>query len=159
MIDAGRGYPPHWRGEAADANLATATAMQAPTERHLLRRQQYFLFLLQDMLYQAYQRAAQIGRLQPLPDLSYSELFEPAGPDISRSDNQSLAQAARQVAEGLSALQTTLSGSPPAFQRLALRLFLQFAGENTSPGESGGRLIRWRICCLLRKQHYSTNEL
>ncbi len=26
MIDAGSGYPPHWRGEAADANLATATA-------------------------------------------------------------------------------------------------------------------------------------
>ena len=135
MIDAGSGYPPHWRGEAADANLATATAMQAPTERHLLRRQRYFLYLLQDVLYQAYQRAAQIGRLQPLPDLSYSELFEPAGPDISRSDNQSLAQAARQVAEGLSALQTTLSGSPPAFQRLALRLFLQFAGENTSPAD------------------------
>ena len=22
MIDAGSGYPPHWRGEAADANLA-----------------------------------------------------------------------------------------------------------------------------------------
>ena len=108
-----------------DANLATATAMQAPTERHLLRRQRYFLYLLQDVLYQAYQRAAQIGRLQPLPGVaegaSYTELFEPAGPDISRSDNQSLAQAARQVAEGLSALQTTLSGSPPAFQRLALQ--------------------------------------
>jgi hypothetical protein len=27
MVDADSGYPPHWRGEAADANLATATAM------------------------------------------------------------------------------------------------------------------------------------
>ena len=40
MIDAGSGYPPHWRGESGEANLATATAMQAPTERHLMRRQQ-----------------------------------------------------------------------------------------------------------------------
>jgi hypothetical protein len=41
LIDAGSGYPPHWRGEAADANLATAQAMQSPTERHLMRRQDY----------------------------------------------------------------------------------------------------------------------
>jgi hypothetical protein len=61
MIDAGSGYPPHWRGEAADANLATATAMQAPTERHLRRRQQYFSFILMDILFQAYQCAVAIG--------------------------------------------------------------------------------------------------
>ena len=36
MIDAGSGFPPHWRGESGDANLATAQAMQGPTERHLL---------------------------------------------------------------------------------------------------------------------------
>jgi hypothetical protein len=46
MVDAGSGYPPHWHDETADANLATTTAMQAPTERHLLRRQQYFSFML-----------------------------------------------------------------------------------------------------------------
>ena len=62
MVDAGSGYPPHWRGEAADANLATATAMQAPTERHLLRRQQYFSYMIQDILYHAYERSVQIGR-------------------------------------------------------------------------------------------------
>ena len=67
MIDAGSGYPPHWRGEAADANLATATAMQAPTERHLLRRQRYFRYLLQDILYHAYQRAVEAGKARPLP--------------------------------------------------------------------------------------------
>ena len=49
MIDAGSGYPPHWRGEAADANLATAQAMQGPTERHLARRQKYFNFMLKDI--------------------------------------------------------------------------------------------------------------
>jgi hypothetical protein len=62
MIDAGSGFPPHWRGEAGDANLATATAMQGPTERHLLRRQQYFVFILQDLSTTLTKRAAE-GRL------------------------------------------------------------------------------------------------
>jgi hypothetical protein len=38
MIDAGSGYPPHWRGDAGDISLATAQAMSGPTERHLRRR-------------------------------------------------------------------------------------------------------------------------
>ena len=38
-------------------NLATAQAMQEPAERHLARRQAYFAWLLQDMTYQAYERA------------------------------------------------------------------------------------------------------
>jgi hypothetical protein len=99
MIDAGSGYPPHWRGEAADANLATATAMQAPTERHLARRQQYFLFILQDILYHAYQRAAQSGRLPTLRTTDYARLFTIQAPDISRTDNESLARAAKLLAE------------------------------------------------------------
>jgi hypothetical protein len=50
MVDAGSGYPAHWRGEAGDANLATANAMQDPMEKHLLRRQQYFCHMLCDIL-------------------------------------------------------------------------------------------------------------
>ena len=46
MIDAGSGQPPHWRGEGENVNLATATAMQAPVERHLLRRQKYFAWMI-----------------------------------------------------------------------------------------------------------------
>ena len=63
MIDAGSGFPAHYRGEAEDANLATATAMQAPTERRLLRRQKYFVFLLMDIVYNAYQRSQVIGKV------------------------------------------------------------------------------------------------
>ena len=37
MIDGGSGYPPHWRGETTDVNLATGQAMQEPAERHLAR--------------------------------------------------------------------------------------------------------------------------
>ena len=129
MIDAGSGYPPHWRGEAADANLATAAAMQAPTERHLLRRQQYFTYILEDILYHAYQRAVQIGRARPLPNADYTALFTTVLPDVSRRDNESLARAARDLAEGLASLQTQLGGASPSLQRRAVQLFMKFAGE------------------------------
>ncbi len=133
MIDAGSGYPPHWRGEAADANLATATAMQTPTERHLLRRQKYFLFMLQDILYQAYLRAAEIGKVHPagvgrsLGD--YEKLFVVSAPDVSRSDNESLARAARDLAQALAQLQAGLPGESPTLQKIMLKMALRFAGE------------------------------
>ena len=177
MIDAGSGYPPHWRGEAAEANLATATAMQAPTERHLQRRQQYFAYMLQDILYQAYQRRVQAGRARPLTTTDYSRLFSLSIPDISRSDNEALARSARDIAQGLASLTGLVSTSGPAssssptssstptsssgpasssgptsssapasssapllpgntaFKRLALKLFMKFAGEPLAEDE------------------------
>lgn len=134
MIDAGSGYPPHWRGEAADANLATATAMQAPTERHLLRRQQYFTFILQDILYHAYQRAVESGQARPLSGRggqpgAYSELFSVVTPDISRSDNEALARAAQAIASGLASLQAQLPRPSASLQQRAIELFMKFAGE------------------------------
>jgi hypothetical protein len=137
LIDAGSGYPPHWRGEAADANLATATAMQAPTERHLLRRQRYFCFVLEDILYQAYQRAAGIGRVRRLPNgaIPAAGLFSRNTPDVSRSDNEALARSARDLAQGLASLQALLGAGGPGFQRRALRLFMKFAGEPLAEAE------------------------
>jgi len=128
MIDAGSGYPPHWRGEAADANLATATAMQSPTERHLLRRQQYFAFMLQDIVYHAYQRAAELGRVRRLPTGDYSRLFELSVPDISRADNQALARSARDLAECRATVRSGWSGQSRTFDRLLLKLVFRFAG-------------------------------
>ncbi len=133
MIDAGSGYPPHWRGEAADANLATATAMQAPTERHLLRRQQYFTFLLQDLLYHAYQRS-RWGSERNLTIDDYQQLFMVVRPDISRADNESLARAARDLTQGLSTLAGQINGLPPSLARHILRMFFKFAGEPLDEG-------------------------
>ena len=129
MIDAGSGYPPHWRGESADANLATATAMQSPTERHLVRRQKYFLFMIQDILYHAYRRAAEAGKARPIPESDYASLFRVAAPDISRSDNEALARSAQQIAAALESLYTLLPGHSQTFNRLALELVTRFAGE------------------------------
>jgi hypothetical protein len=134
MVDAGSGYPPHWRGESGQANLATATAMQAPAERHLLRRQQYFSYILQDLALQAYQRAVQIGRVRPLPRSSPGrtgvgrELLQISVPDISRADNAVLASSARDLAQALSQVET-LNLRSPTLTRQALRMIFKFAGE------------------------------
>jgi hypothetical protein len=133
MIDAGSGYPPHWRGEAGDANLATASAMQGPTERHLLRRQQYFVFMLEDILFHAYQRACELGQRPPLqrPALrseDYAEWFTAVLPEISRWDNESLARAAKELGTALQAARSILGGDSHQFKRLAMELICRFAG-------------------------------
>ena len=128
MIDAGSGYPPHWRGEAGDANLATATAMQGPTERHLLRRQQYFMFILKDLLYQAYQRAWQLGTVRKLPTQDYDRLFTLIAPEISRWDNESVARAAREMATALDMLRQQLPGESESFLKRSLSMVLRVAG-------------------------------
>ena len=129
MIDAGSGYPPHWRGESGEANLATATAMQAPTERHLMRRQKYFTFLLQDILYHAYQRSVQVGRSRNLASSDYSRLFSISAPDISRSDNEALARSARDITQGMQSLAYQLPGQSETFTKQLLRIAFKFAGE------------------------------
>lgn len=129
MIDAGSGYPPHWRGDAGDISLATAQAMQGPTERHLRRRQIYFAWMLQDIVYHAYQRAAEIGRLRRLPTSNYDELFRTVTPEISRWDNQSLASSARDAAQAFYNLSAQLGQLPAEYGRLVLQTVMKFAGE------------------------------
>ena len=130
MVDAGSGYPPHWRGESGDANLATATAMQSPTERHLLRRQQYFIYMLQDIIYNAYQRAVQVAKARKIKDADYDLLFLTAAPDVSRSDNEALAKASRDLAETFKTLSGDLVMSEqPTLAKLLLRMIFKFSGE------------------------------
>lgn len=130
MIDAGSGYPPHWRGEPTDTNLATATAMQAPTERHLTRRQNYFIFMLQDILYHAYQRAVQVGKARPLPELSYDDLFSVDVPEIAKIDNARQASAAMNISQAFSNLIKGLEPlSSPTLSEKMIRVMFKFAGE------------------------------
>lgn len=136
MIDAGSGYPPHWRGEAADANLATATAMQAPAERHLKRRQQYFIFILEDILYHAYQRAVEAGFQPRLKTNDYDALFTVQAADISRDDNEAMARAAAQMAQTYQTLSGQLNAAErsPSLARLFTRLIFKFAGAPLDEG-------------------------
>jgi hypothetical protein len=129
MIDAGSGYPPHWRGEAADANLATAQAMQTPTERHLMRRQDYFVFILEDILVNAYKRAVEIGSQRRLPLEDYGQLFTINAPDISRQDNQLLAGAAKDIAEAFRVLEQSFPKRSKRLGRLMASTVFRFAGQ------------------------------
>src|SRR5690606_30902536 len=129
MIYTGSGYPPHWYGEPG-SNRAEASAMQAPAERHLRRRQQYFVWLLQDLLYHAYQRARPVRPgLPALPNAGYNRLFVPALPDISRQDNAERATAAYHLAQ---VWRTLILETAPQSRRLAETLLAQifrFMGE------------------------------
>ena len=131
IIDAGSGYPPHWRGEAETANLATARAMTAPTERHLIRRQKYFHYILMDLVYTAYQRAYDIGRVRKIAETDYDKLFIVTASDLSRSDNESLAKAARDITQAFYSLSSQL-GVNETYSREILRLSFKFAGEPIS---------------------------
>ena len=130
MIDA-VGYPPHWRGEPGDANLATATAMQLRPERHLRRRQNYIVFILQDLIYHAYKRAFVAGKARAKPsDLPYGELYTIRTTDISRADNEALAGAAKDLTAAFYQIFTIVQPqSSPTLARRALDLIFKFAGE------------------------------
>jgi hypothetical protein len=138
MIDAGSGFPPHWRGEGGEVNVATAEAMQAPPEKFLIKRQEYFVWCLQDILYQAFLRAVEIGAMptasstHPLPVTplaDYNELFTVEAPDVTLRDNDQLANGSLKLSEAFATLQNTLLGKSPTLHRIATDLVLKFAGE------------------------------
>jgi hypothetical protein len=129
LIDAGSGFPPHWRGEGGEVNVATAEAMQAPPEKFLIKRQEYFVWLLEDILYQAFLRAVEIGS-QPAPtDTEYKNLFTVDAPDVTLRDNDQLAGGAGKMAIAFATLQNTILGKSPTLHRIATDLVLKFAGE------------------------------
>lgn len=130
MIDA-VGYPPHWRGEPGDANLATAQAMQLRPERHLRRRQNYLVFILQDCIYQAYKRAYAAGKVRAKPSaLPYDELYTVRTTDISRADNEALANAAKDLTSAFFQLFSMVEPqSSPTLTRRVMDLIFKFAGE------------------------------
>jgi hypothetical protein len=130
MIGTGTGYPPHWLGEPGDVNLSTAQAMQEPAERHLIRRQNYFVFILSDILWHAYQRASMIDAASypAITETNYKKLFHATVPDISRADNERLATAGKEMTAVMQGLAQEFPGSN-TLKRLMLRLVLKFAGE------------------------------
>lgn len=114
-------------GEADESNLATATAMGEMRRRFMSERQGYFGYVLAHTTLTAYNRAVRLGlvrgREKGLLDIRISY------PDIGTEDNGNLAQAASQIADALSKLQTTASLDGETWRRQAMRLVMKFAGE------------------------------
>jgi hypothetical protein len=129
MVDAGSGLPPHWRGEGGDVNVATAEAMQGAPERFLMKRQQYFIYLLEDLLTQAFLRAVEIGAEPTIGETDYKKIFTVECADVSLRDNSLLAKAASDVAISFATLQNTLPGKSQVLQRMFTDFIFKFAGE------------------------------
>ena len=134
MIDAGPGFPPHWRGEPEDTNYATAKAMHDAANRHLRRRQLYLRYMLIDLAHISYSRARQAGHFRATPDRSKITALLP---DISREDNATLATAARDLATAYSSLRQEITPAGPvdSFSRVMLSTISKFAGEPLSAEE------------------------
>jgi len=113
-------------GEGEDSNLATARAMGEQRRRFLRQRQQYFGFVLADVVVQAWNRALALGKVQgeeaTLADITIDL------PDIAPEDNRELASAAKEISGALNDL-VALVGVSTALKRLAVRLVMKFAGE------------------------------
>lgn len=140
MVYAGTGSPPHWFGERG-SNLAEATAMQNPAERHLKRRQKYFVFLLSDVVWHGYQRAKlAVPSLPTLPSMSYEKLFAPAVPDVSRTDNQALAEAASKLTDVWKGLVLEAEPKSRTLLEMLLTHTFRFMGE-PQPAEKIRKMV------------------
>jgi hypothetical protein len=105
--------------------------------RFLRRRQAYLAWLLTDLLMVAWGRYT-AGGWRSRYRATAADVTAVL-PDISVEDNQKLAQAAMQLASGLGSV-AQLVGNGPEFQRMALRLFVKFAGEQISEHELAAML-------------------
>jgi len=131
MIGAGAGVPLHMLGEGENTNLATAQAMEDPTMRGYRRRQLYFCAMLKDLVVTAYNRWLIYGDRSRRP--ATPAMITTTRPEISRTDNNALATAGREIVTMLVALRNELraAGLEPTAElnRTTLELAFRFAGE------------------------------
>jgi hypothetical protein len=118
MIAAGCGIPLHFLAEPESATRTTADAAGGPTFRRFEQRQQYFLWMVEDILRVVlFRRAAVDGKINKQIDLAVT------GADISSRDNLSLSQAAYYMVEVLANLRDRALVSNDEFLRVIYRFF------------------------------------
>ena len=122
MIAAGCGIPLHFLAEPESATRTTAEAAGTPTYRHFEQRQNYFVWLIQDMLTQI---------LTPRNKGEENPIIV-TGADISARDNLSLSMAAEHTINAVSALRDKGLIDDHEF----LRLVYRFSGENADIEET-----------------------
>ena len=118
MISAGAGIPLHFLAEPESATRTTADAAGGPTFRRFEQRQQYFLWMMGDILRVVLGRRAKVdGRVNATAELSVT------GADISSRDNLALSQAAYYMIEVLANLRDRSLVSNDEFLRVIYRFF------------------------------------
>jgi hypothetical protein len=118
MIAAGAGFPLHFMGEAENANLATATAMEGPALRRLERRQLQVAAILEDLAAFALRRAG------------FDEPVRAEYASLRTADTGAIASAANLVTQALAtAKQSGWVSDVEAREILARFLGEQAAGQ------------------------------
>lgn len=126
MIAGGCGLPLHFLAEPESATRTTADAAGGPTFRRFEQRQQYFLWMIEDILRVVLNRRAMVdGKINKEVDLAVT------GADISSRDNLSLSQAAYYMVEVLANLRDRSLVSNDEF----LRVIYRFFGETVDADE------------------------
>jgi hypothetical protein len=120
MIASGAGIPLHFLAEPESATRTTAEAAGGPTFRHFEQRQNYFCWLLGDILRVVINRRSLVDR-----HISKTAKVEVIGGDISARDNASLSVAANNVANVF----VQLHDRGLIDNSELLRLVYRFAGE------------------------------
>ena len=92
MVAVGAGYPMHFLAEPESSTRTTAESAGGPTFRHLQQRQEFFMWMIEDLARIAVKRRKFYDRL-----VSVKEEIKVAGSDISARDNAALAVAASTI--------------------------------------------------------------
>lgn len=121
LIASGVGIPLHFLAEPEGSNRTTAESAGGPTFRRFEQRQQYFMWMISDLLRIVLSRRAQIDRA-----IDPESPVEITGSDISARDNVSHSIASVNILNALERLKDMgLIGD-----RELLRLVYRFAGES-----------------------------
>jgi hypothetical protein len=118
---AGANIPLHFLGEGASATRSTAQEMGDPTLRHFRMRQVCLVDIITDLVEAAHaRRCVTLGLRLPL-DLG----LKVEVPDVSRTDNTALAEAAESIVGAFA----TMRANGWITDELAIRTAFKFAGE------------------------------
>jgi hypothetical protein len=120
MVAVGAGLPMHFLAEPESATRTTAESAGGPTFRHLQQRQEFFLWMLEDLTRIVLRRRKFYDRM-----IKADDELKVSGTDISARDNASLAAAASTVVGSFIALRNRGLIDDQELLRLAYR----FAGE------------------------------
>ena len=145
MIAAGAGLPMHFLAEPESSTRTTAEAAGSPTYRRMEQRQQFFLWVMKDILSVVLCRRAKVDhKVNASAEVSIN------GADISSKDNASLSQAAYYMISVLDDLRDRKLISNDEFLRLIYRFFgesvdaanmlQKAAAENEGQGERPNKI-------------------
>lgn len=120
MLSAGAGLPLHFLAEPESSTRTTAESAGGPTYRHFEQRQEFFMWLVQDLGRAALRRRGMVDRR-----VERDARLQVTGADLSARDNAALAVAASTMVGALGSLRDRGIIDDAEFLRMAYR----FAGE------------------------------